>query len=279
MTKHSCDLIELSTSDRPSMSVMVPRKWIFTMVIIAALVWSYHDAGVNPGHLADGLGSAWQYVIGSSDLPQSGFFPPNTSKLGIYIAEMILTIKMAIWGTVLSVPFALALAFLGARTVSGSGVIYWLSRRAMDVLRSLNELVVALVFVAAVGLGPFSGVMALTVSGVGSLGKLLSEAIEGIDMGQVEAVKSTGATPLAVILRGFVPQILPGFVSFVLYRFEANVRAATVLGVVGAGGIGYSLQESMRVFDNRSVSSILLLIVFTVVLIDNLSAIIRRRIA
>ncbi|MBC8749778.1 MULTISPECIES: phosphonate ABC transporter, permease protein PhnE [Paraburkholderia] len=254
------------------------RNWLYLIAMVVVLCWSYGDAGISPSHLFEGLGNAWRYVAGSADRPQSGFFPPSTARIGDYLAQMVVTIKMAIWGTTLSIPFALLLAFCGARNVVGSGVVYWVSRRVLDLLRSLNELVIALIFVAAVGLGPFSGVMALAVGGIGSLGKLLSEAVEAIDMGQVEAVKSTGANPLPIIMKAFVPQILPAFVSFVLYRFEANVRAATILGVVGAGGIGYFLQESMQVFDNRSVSTILIIIVLTVVVIDNVSAVIRHRI-
>lgn len=190
---------------------------------------------------------------------------------------MIVTVKMAVWGTALSVPPALLLAFLAARNAQKSYGIYLLARRTLDFLRSLNELIIALIFVAAVGLGPFSGVMALAVGGIGSLGKLLSEAIEGLDMGQVEGVRATGASPLQVIVKGFGPQLMPLFTSLALYRFEANVRAASILGLVGAGGIGYYLQVSMQSFENRNVCTILIVIVVFVAVIDSASASIRKR--
>jgi phosphonate transport system permease protein len=146
----------------------------------------------------------------------------------------------------------------------------------MDAFRAINELVFALIFVAAVGLGPLAGVLALTIHTTGTLAKLFSEAVEAIDPRPVEGIKATGASRLQEVAYGVVPQVLPLWISFSLYRFEANVRSATVLGIVGAGGIGMSLSESLRGFDYASGAAILLIILVTVSLLDILGTLLRK---
>ena len=252
------------------------RLGLATFVTLLAL--SYDGAEISPIALIEGLGDAWRYIVGTPERPGSGYFPPSTARLGEYVGQMIVTIEMAIWGTTLSIPAAVLLAFLGARNVHTNGLVYHAARRLMDFLRSLNDLIIALVFVAAVGLGPFTGVLALAVGGMGSFGKLLSEAIEAVDPDQVEAVRATGAHPLQVITHGFWPQIMPHFISYGLFRFESDVRSATVLGIVGAGGIGYDLIEAMRSFDNRNACMILIVIVVSVSTIDWMSSVVRRRV-
>lgn len=190
---------------------------------------------------------------------------------------MLLTVKMAVLGTVGAVLLALPLAFLAARNTTPHPAAYQLTRRLLDFLRGLNEFVLALIFVAAVGLGPFPGILALTVHTAGILGKLFAEGIEDIDEGQVEAVRATGAHPLGVLGRAVWPQIVPHVLSMTMYRFESNVRAATVLGLVGAGGIGFYITEAIRGFDTRAASAILIIILATVFLIDYLSAALRER--
>lgn len=256
-------------------------RWLSRLgfaAVIAVMAWSYRDTGISVQGLFTGLGDAWGYIFGTAERPNSGYFPPDFSRFDRYFSEMVLTIKMAVWGTVLSIPLSIVLGFLGANNVQSNPVIYQGARRLMDFLRSLNELIIALVFVAAVGLGPFAGVMALAIGGIGSLGKLISEAIESLDMGQVEAVRATGANPVQITTHGFWPQVLPLFVSYSLYRFELNVRAATILGIVGAGGIGFYLQESMRTFDNNSTATILIIIMVSVFVIDSASSQIRKRV-
>jgi phosphonate transport system permease protein len=269
----------VSARGRPPVFVL-RQRWLGRgglLAVVLLLAWAYQDAEIRPVALVEGLAKAWRYVVGTADRPNSGYFPPDLSRFPEFGREMLVTIKMALWGTALSVPPALLLAFLGARNVQPSRVVYQLARRSMDFFRSLNELIVALVFVAAVGLGPFTGVLALAVGGIGSLGKLLSEAVEQVDEGQIEAVRATGANPIQIVTHGFWPQIAPLFVSYALYRFEANVRAATVLGIVGAGGIGYYLEESMKMFDNHAAATILMIIIGSVFVIDTGSAQIRRR--
>lgn len=252
---------------------MAKIGWV---VIGGILVFTYQGTEISPSGLASGLGDSWKFIFGSAERPGSGFFPPDFSRWSLFADQMFLTVKMAVWGTVLSLVLALPLAFAGAQNVSPTW-LYQIARRVMDFLRGLNELVLALVFVAAVGLGPFPGILALALHTAGTLGKLLSESIEAVDPGQVEAVKATGASPLMVVLYGFWPQVVPHFASYILYRFEVNVRAATVLGLVGAGGIGFYLQEAMRSFDFKSTSAILMVILFTVFVVDFCSARLRQR--
>ena len=239
--------------------------WI---AVLAALMWSAFGSELSLGRLVSGIGDAIGMV--------GQFFPPDLSHLGTYAREMLSTIKMAVWGSALATLLAIPLAFLGSRNVVRNHLVYYAARFVMDALRGLNELVLGLIFVAAIGLGPFPGILALALHTAAVVGKLLSEAIEAVDPGQVEAVLATGGSPGQVLTHGFWPQISPMFISYTLYHFEVNVRAATVLGLVGAGGIGFYLQETMRSFRFQAAGTVILLIVGTVFLIDKLSAQLRR---
>jgi len=146
----------------------------------------------------------------------------------------------------------------------------------MDACRAINEMVFAMLFVVAVGLGPFAGVLALWIHTTGILAKLFSEAVEAIDPQPVEGIRSTGASALHEILYGVIPQVMPLWISFALYRFESNVRSATVVGMVGAGGIGVVLWEIIRGFQYAETCAVMLIIIATVTCIDLLSARIRR---
>ena len=169
-----------------------------------------------------------------------------------------------------------AARFLSARNVAPPTVYYGV-RTALNFFRSIDTLVYALLFVAAVGLGPFPGMLAVVAYTTTSLAKLYSETIEGIEPGPVDAIRATGATRLQVLRFGILPQVLPLFLSYVLYRFESNVRAATVLGFVGAGGIGLYLQTYLRMIDYPAASTVLLVTVVMVMLVDFASARIRAR--
>jgi len=149
-------------------------------------------------------------------------------------------------------------------------------RRIMDACRAINEMVFAMLFIVAVGLGPFAGVLALAVHTTGTLAKLFSEAVEAIDPRPVEGIRAAGAPTLVEVLYGIVPQVLPLWLSFTLYRFESNVRSASVVGMVGAGGIGVILHEVIRGFEYAQTAAVLLIIVASVTLIDVVSARIRQ---
>jgi phosphonate transport system permease protein len=205
-----------------------------------------------------------------------GYLHPSLANIDEYAWQCVVTVCIALWGTVLAVIIAVPLGFLGARNTSPHRLVYHAARRAMDVLRAVNELVFALMFVTAVGLGPFAGLLALGVHTGGVLGKLLSEAVEAIDPGQVEGVIAVGAPPLHVISFGVVPQVLPNFLSYVLLRFESDIRSASVIGMVGGGGIGFYLWDTIRAFNDREAATVILLIVVMVMLTDVLSSRIRR---
>jgi phosphonate transport system permease protein len=176
---------------------------------------------------------------------------------------------------VLAIVVAVPLSLLSANNVSPAWV-YQPVRRVMDACRATNEMVFAMLFIVAVGLGPFAGVLALWVHTNGVLAKLFAEAVEAIDPRPVEGIRATGANALEEIIYGVIPQVLPLWISYALYRFESNVRSASVVGMVGAGGIGVVLHESIRGFDYAETSAILLIIIVSVTLIDVISARVRR---
>ena len=205
-----------------------------------------------------------------------GYLRPSLAHVGEYAWQCVVTVSIALWGTVLAVAIAVPLGLLGARNLAPHPLVYQLARRLMDVLRAVNEFVFALMFVTAVGLGPFAGMLALGIHTGGILGKLLSETIEAIDPGQVEGVTAVGAGWLHVIAFGVAPQILPNFVSYILLRFESDIRSASVIGMVGGGGIGFYLWDTIRSFNDREASTVILLIVAMVMCIDVVSSRVRR---
>jgi phosphonate transport system permease protein len=202
------------------------------------------------------------------------FFPPDFHDWRIYVSEMIITLQIALWGTVLAVVCAVPLGLLCAQNLVPAWV-YQPVRRAMDACRAINEMVFAMLFIVAVGLGPFAGVMALWIHTTGVLAKLFAEAAEAIDPRPVEGIRATGASAAEEILYGVIPQVLPLWISYSLYRFESNVRSASVVGMVGAGGIGVILHEVIRGFEYAQTSAVLLIIIASVTLIDVISARIR----
>jgi len=203
------------------------------------------------------------------------FFPPDFRDWRIYLHEMIVTLEIALWGTALAVVLAIPCGLASSANIAPVWV-YQPMRRLMDATRAINEMVFALLFVVAVGLGPFAGVLALFVHTTGILAKLFSEAVEAIDPHPVEGIRATGATPLAEIAFGVLPQVMPLWISYTLYRFESNVRSAAVVGIVGAGGIGALLWDVIRGFQYAQTMAIMMMIIVTVSILDLLSARIRR---
>jgi len=205
-------------------------------------------------------------------------FPPDISNLGRFLLKAVETLQMAIVGSTLGALIALPLSFLAARNIMPNKFVYHTIRTFFDICRGINEIVWGLIFVSMVGLGPFPGVLALAAHVTGALGRYFSEAIETVDPEVIKAVVSTGANKVQVIARGIFPQVKPLFVNYALYYLENNFRAATVLGLVGAGGIGMELITSMRLFRNKEVLTILIIMVVMVTLIDRFSAYIRKKI-
>jgi phosphonate transport system permease protein len=187
------------------------------------------------------------------------------------------TLAMAFLGTLLGSIAALGIGFLAARNTMPVTVFRQIVRRFLDILRGVDQLVWGLVFVRAVGLGPLAGVLAIFVSDMGTLSKLYSEAIENIDRKQVEGIRATGASPLKVVRYGYLPQVLPVFISQSLYFFESSTRSATVLGIVGAGGIGMIIIERFRANLFDQVAFVVLNVLVCIFVIDWLSRKIRER--
>jgi phosphonate transport system permease protein len=204
------------------------------------------------------------------------FLHPDFGDLATYVAAMWLTIQIALWGTLLAILLAIPLGLAASRNVSPPWVQQPV-RRLLDLLRAVPDLVIGMVFIVAVGLGPFAGVLALAVNTGGVLGKLFSEAVETIDPRPVEGVRATGAAPLQQIVWGVLPQVAPLWTSYALYRFESNARSATVLGLIGAGGIGQLLFDSLNAFRYSATATIVIVIVVAVSLIDLLSQAMRSR--
>lgn len=196
---------------------------------------------------------------------------PNT-----IVGATVQTIQMALTGTILALLFAFPLAFLAASNTSPHPAVYSGTRFIINFMRTVPDLALGLIFVAAVGLGPFAGTLALAVHTMTVLTKLLSESIENIDGGVVEAIRATGANYLQVISFAVLPQMLPDLISFTLYRFETNIRAASVLGLIGAGGIGHLLNTAFRTFQYQEASTIILILIILVMGVDWCSARLRK---
>src|SRR5687767_13341086 len=237
-------------------------------VALAALAWAAWDTGADPARLLRGLPWLLDFV--------RRMLPPDLRVLPAALAGAVTTVEIALLGTAVAAVLALPLGFLSARNVAAPPIFH-AARVALNFFRSVDTLVYALVFVAAVGLGPFPGVLAVVAYTTTSLAKLYSEAIEGIEPGPVDAVTATGATRLQVLRYGVLPQVLPLFLSYVLYRLESNIRAATVLGFVGAGGIGFYLQTYLRMIDYPAASTVLLVTVLMVMAVDFVSSRLRQR--
>jgi len=206
-------------------------------------------------------------------------FPPDISQLQTVFWPALETIDIAIFGTVVGVFLAIPFAVLAARNVTGSPYLYAFARSVIALTRAVPDLVWALLFVTAVGLGPFPGALALSVHSIGMLGRLFAEIIEDMDMGPVEALTLTGAGRIQILTQAVVPGVLPSLLGIALYRFDENLRSSLVLGFVGAGGLGFQLLTAMNLFQYQSVSTLLIVIFLLVVSAERISAAIRQAMA
>ena len=198
--------------------------------------------------------------------------PPNPgSSLPIYLSALGETLSIALLGTTLAAVFAFPVSLLAAKNIVPSNFFRFPIRRFLDTIRGVDTLIWALVWINVVGLGPFAGVLAIALSDFGALGKLFSEAIEGADKKQVEGIRASGGNALHEIRFGLMPQVLPVIAGQVLYFFESNTRSATIIGIVGAGGIGLQLAEQIRVLEWQKVSFLILMILVAVAVIDWIS--------
>lgn len=236
---------------------------------------------VDPGRLVRGLPMAANYVWGTIPVLRAESLLSDLAEwmwgFEIWVELLLDTLLIAYVGTVLGAASALLLSFPAAATLAPRWVV-GISRRVLEVARTVPTLVFALIFVYAFGLGAFAGVLAVAVHSMGALGKLFAEVHENADLRPVEAVRAAGGTWSQAMRYGVLPQSLPGVLSYGLLRFEINVREASVLGIVGAGGIGEELYLAVRQFEYPDISAILLLILLTVVLIDLVCSRLRHRV-
>lgn len=204
--------------------------------------------------------------------------PPDLSNLMSLVPPTIETVQIAAWGTVIAVFASAPLALLAAHNTSPHRSIYFATRLFLNLLRSINELIYALLLVSAVGLGPFPGVLAIALHATGMLAKFVAEEIEHVNRGPVEALQAAGAGRMQIILFAIMPQVLPAVVGYILYRFDVSIRSATVLGLVGAGGLGFSLITSMKMFKYHETATCILVIILLIWAADVVSGHLQKKI-
>jgi phosphonate transport system permease protein len=232
------------------------------------LAWAWQGAEMRPLDLYTYRGNMIEYL--------SGFVRPDFHAWRDYLHQTAITVQIAVWGTLLAIVGAIPGGLLCSANLTPAW-IHQPVRRVMDACRSINEMIFAMLFISAVGLGPFAGVLALFMHTLGTLAKLFSEAVEAIDPQPVEGIRATGANLLQEIAYGVIPQVIPLWISYSLYRFESNVRSASVVGMVGAGGIGMLLWDAIRSFNYGATAAMLIVLVIVVSLLDLGSAFIRKK--
>jgi phosphonate transport system permease protein len=241
-----------------------------TLVALAVLWWTAVGAQINAQNLINGVPYMLDFL--------SRMMPPNGAFLEKLWKPAIESLQVAIWGTILGVVLALPICVFAARNLSPHPAVFHFTRQILNLMRGINEIILALIFVAAIGLGPFAGVLALAIHGAGMLGKFFAEAIEDIDEGPLEAFQSAGVGRFKTILFGVLPQVMPTWLGTIFYRLETNVRQSTVLGMVGAGGIGFELVSSMKLFQYQDTAMCILVILAMVLITDLVSSRVRAHI-
>lgn len=289
-----------------------PKRGIGFFVVLAVfflvLWWAFQGAKIRPAELVEGIPQIFA-TLGRMLPPdfskvtdsKSYFFPEGVSVVELLlplrlsagqarlkqrwwdntvpqtvVGATIETVQMALGGTVLAFVVAFPIGFLAARNTTPHPSVYHTTRIILNFFRTIPDLALGLLFVAAVGLGAFAGTMALFIHTTTVLGKLLSESVENIDEGVVEALRATGAGYTQILAFAVLPQVLPDLISFTLYRLETNIRSASVLGLIGAGGIGYLMNTSFRTFQYQEASAIVLVLIILVMVVDYASYRLRR---
>ena len=265
---------EVATSDRtwerPSVFGRRELKWAVYAGVVGFFLWSAWDLGAAPGRIFNGLGNAVTLL--------GDFFPPEATprQTTRIVDKMLESVAMAMVSTLTGILVSVPIAFMAAENISPKP-LYVLNRGLISVSRAFNAIIVAIIAVKAVGFGPLAGIITITFKTVGFFAKLLAEDIEDIDMGSVDAVRASGGSPLQTLLYGVVPQIIPRFAGLSVYRWDINIRTSTIIGIVGAGGIGSVLLTAFNRYDYGYVSAILLAIIAVVLVAEGVSAVVRRR--
>jgi len=250
------------------------RRWRKTLALTAGIVtlvigFSFYTGLFDPQRLSEGIPSVISLMAEGS--------PPDFSTAGTWLKPLFDTLAMSIAGTAIAVFFSVPLGLLAARNTTPHPIVYQMARTILNGLRSVPELIMGILFVAAVGFGALPGVLALGLHSIGMVGKFISEAIEHVADEPLEATRSAGATPLQVITHGVLPQVFPQISDVTIYRWEYNFRASTVMGMVGAGGIGFELMGSLRLMQYQEVTAILLVILGAVTMVDAIGIHLRKR--
>jgi len=263
MSQHDCNLLQHHI--RPQWGW---RSFIIVITFIGIYTAIYIDLEINLKELITNSSTYLFDVVGR-------MLPPDFSNFGKLAFSMLETIEIAMLGTLLAIILSIPMALLSARNIAPSYLIYLISRAITIFFRALPEFIVAMILVIAVGFGAIPGVLALGFHTMGFLAKFYAESIEHVDKNPLEALESMGASKWQIIAFGVVPQIIPSFMGNNFYILDRNIRMATMLGIVGAGGIGYELQSSFRMFEYERVSAIIILIFGTIFVIDKISSYIR----
>lgn len=245
------------------------RRFALAAILLAVYALCFVVADIEPARLIEGIPRLFGWLARS--------WPPNLTDLDAILRGAAETVAIATLGVTLGALFAVPLTVLAATNITPSRTLYGLARSILNVLRSIDTFVFALLFVAAVGLGPFSGILGVAFHAAGSIAKLWAEEIESVDPRPLEALTATGASRLLVLRYGLLPTVMPSLASTLLYMWEFNIRSSTVLGLVGAGGIGQQLKNAIDLLDFPSVLTIIAVILTMVAVCDALSALIRRR--
>jgi phosphonate transport system permease protein len=277
----TCGPAKPTASGRPHWQVRRTYSWVLVAAILASIIWSASGTGADLRIFLHG--DAWSQMASFV----ASLFPPDLSAkfLRSTLWSGVETIALSLMGTVFAVLIALPLGIISGRTAMDRrlppsarllrAMPYWASTLGLNLLRSIPELFWALIFILAVGLGPFAGVLALGFHTGGVLGKLFSEVIEDVNPQPIEALQATGASTAAVLAYGILPLTLPQLVSYTLYRWEVNIRAAAIIGVVGAGGVGRDIYVAISLFHYQQLLTLLLMTLIIVTLVDYLSAWVR----
>ena len=245
------------------------KRWLIALAVIAFYALCWHLAEIDPARLLRGLPRLLQWVEQA--------WPPDTSELPLFIERTAQTVAMAALGTTLATLLALPMAVFASRNITPVPWLYVPARMVLNILRGIDSFIFALVLVAAVGLGPFAGTLGIALHTWGSAAKNFADHVENANLGPFDAVRTTGAGRITAILYALLPDLLPVLISSTLFWWEFNVRASTVLGVVGAGGIGLELKNSMDLLDFPRLFTILVVILVVVVSLDSFSGWCRRK--
>lgn len=245
-------------------------RWAVPVLSVAYLIWAVSTLSISWNRVLEGIPRAAR-IFGNA-------WPPDFSRGSLIVSGFTESIQIALLATALGLLISVPVALLAANNIMPRG-LHWIGRTIIIIARSFHPVIVAIMFVKAVGLGPFAGVLTLTVYSLGFVGKLLAEAIEEIDEGQMEAMKATGAGFFKVLLYAVFPQILPRQTGLSIYQLDSNLRASAVVGVVGAGGIGGTLMNAFRRFDYDFALAILLIIIAIILVSEGISGRIRSRLS